>query len=108
MKLPYRATWRPATPRSAMLPPPDPPGRAVRRTVRATDELVQGNHASRMRTIRRAVSSPDQLSLREARWLAIEAQGLAEPRPAGRIGTRHLRSLVGRVGTIQLDAVNVV
>ncbi len=53
----------------------------------------------------------DQISNREARWLAIEAQGLATPRrsPSGRRpGAAQLRRLLGRIGTIQLDAVNVL
>jgi uncharacterized protein YcaQ len=49
-----------------------------------------------------------ELSLQEARWLAIEAQGLAAPRPAARIERRHLRALIGQIGTVQLDAVNVL
>ena len=36
------------------------------------------------------------------------AQGLAKPRPKGPIGKRHLRALVDTIGTIQLDAINVV
>ncbi len=48
------------------------------------------------------------LSQVEARWLAIEAQGLAGPRPKGRVGRRHLRAAIDAVGTIQLDAIHVV
>ena len=51
------------------------------------------------------------LSIREARSLAIAAQGLAAPRPAARTrppGPARLSRLLDRVGTIQLDAVNVV
>ena len=53
---------------------------------------------------------PDRLSNREARWLALAAQGLAIPRPAAakRPGVARLRRLVDELGTIQLDAVNVV
>jgi len=47
------------------------------------------------------------LSNREARWLAIAAQGLDRPRPA-RATVRHLRSAVAKVGTLQLDAINVL
>ena len=48
------------------------------------------------------------MSNQEARWLALGAQGLAKPRPKGPIGKRHLRALVDTIGTIQLDAINVV
>lgn len=47
----------------------------------------------------------------EARWLAIDAQGLGTPRaPESRTrpDRARLRRLLGRLGTIQLDAVNVV
>jgi uncharacterized protein YcaQ len=52
----------------------------------------------------------EQLSNREARRLAIAAQGLAAPRSsnAKSPGTAQLRRLLDQVGTIQLDAVNVV
>jgi uncharacterized protein len=52
-----------------------------------------------------------QLSSSEARRLAIAAQGLAGPRQkprGGRPGNKHLRRLMGQLGTIQLDAVNVL
>ena len=52
--------------------------------------------------------SGSELSLTEARRIAITAQGLAKPRPKGPIGRRHLRALVDTIGTIQLDAINVV
>ena len=52
--------------------------------------------------------SGSELSLTEARWFAITAQGLGSPRPKGPIGRRHLRALVDTIGTIQLDAINVV
>ena len=48
------------------------------------------------------------VSSREARWLAIDAQGLARPRPKSPVGRRHVRSAVDAVGQIQLDAINVV
>jgi len=49
-----------------------------------------------------------ELSSQEARWLAIGAQGLGQPRPKGPIRTRHLRSAISTVGQLQLDAINVV
>ncbi|HTT88332.1 MAG TPA: crosslink repair DNA glycosylase YcaQ family protein [Acidimicrobiales bacterium] len=52
-----------------------------------------------------------KLSSRQARQLAIAAQGLAGPRPASeraRPGAAQLRKLMSQVGAIQLDAVNVL
>jgi uncharacterized protein len=54
------------------------------------------------------VATTRQLSNREARWLAIEAQGLGRPRPQGQVGRRQLLTLMGRIGMLQLDAINVL
>lgn len=50
------------------------------------------------------------LSRREARWAAISAQGLAKEKPskARRPGPSALRQVMDGLGTIQLDAVNVL
>jgi len=47
------------------------------------------------------------LSAAQARRLALAAQGLAAPRPAAPITRRAFRTLVGRLGGLQLDSVNV-
>ncbi|MCU0306497.1 MAG: winged helix DNA-binding domain-containing protein [Thermoleophilia bacterium] len=48
------------------------------------------------------------LSLAEARRLAVAAGGLTGPRPAGRIDRRHARAVLDRLGVIQLDSVAAV
>jgi uncharacterized protein len=48
-----------------------------------------------------------KLSNSEARAIAVTAQGLATPRPA-RVDLRAVRTLVQRLGVLQLDSVNVL
>ena len=47
------------------------------------------------------------LSAAQARRIALAAQGLAAPRPAGPITGRAFRTLAARLGVLQLDSVNV-
>jgi len=58
----------------------------------------------------RELPSPGSLALSaaQARRIAVVATGLAEPRPGGRIDRRHLRRVVGRLGLLQIDSVNVL
>ncbi|MBN2114543.1 MAG: YcaQ family DNA glycosylase [Acidimicrobiia bacterium] len=40
--------------------------------------------------------------------MALVAQGLAAPRPSGRVDLRHLHRVFARVGAVQIDPINVV
>jgi uncharacterized protein YcaQ len=51
-----------------------------------------------------------QLSARESRWVAIEAQQLGRPRPRRKAGAtrEQVERTAGALGAVQLDAVNVL
>ena len=48
------------------------------------------------------------LSIAEARRVAIAAQLLHKPRPAGVVDQRHIRRVINTLGLLQLDFVNVL
>jgi hypothetical protein len=48
------------------------------------------------------------ISAREARRIAVAAQGLAGPRPVGAPTARRLRAMIDALGVVQIDSVNVL
>jgi hypothetical protein len=52
--------------------------------------------------------SRDDLSLSEARRIALAAQGFDRPRPPRRVGMEHLRRTIRQLSLVQLDFVNVL
>src|SRR5918999_1055873 len=50
----------------------------------------------------------DEISLRDARRIALAAQGLERPRPKRRATIDDLRGVIQRLGLLQIDYVNVL
>lgn len=51
---------------------------------------------------------PVEISRRDARRIALAAQGFGIRRPSGRVDRRHFRRVLDQVATVQLDSVNVL
>ena len=51
---------------------------------------------------------PVDISARDARRIALAAQGFTDGRPTGRIDRRHFRKVLDRVAAVQVDSVNVL
>ncbi len=49
-----------------------------------------------------------ELSVSQARRVALAAQGFCDPAPRGQVDRRHLRRVMGRLRLLQLDSVPVV
>src|SRR5258708_3520687 len=50
----------------------------------------------------------NNLSLNQARRIALAAQGIDRDRPHGRVGVSHLRRVLRQLGLVQIDYVNVL
>ncbi|MCY4663709.1 MAG: winged helix DNA-binding domain-containing protein, partial [Acidimicrobiaceae bacterium] len=48
-----------------------------------------------------------ELSISQARRIALAAQGFGDPAPVSRVDRRHLRRVMGRLKLLQLDSVPV-
>ena len=54
------------------------------------------------------MSHPESISIGSARRIALAAQGFDIPRPSGRVDRRHLARVMGAMGVLQIDSVNVL
>jgi uncharacterized protein len=54
------------------------------------------------------MSGAVEISRRDARRIALAAQGFLDPPPRGKVDRRHFRRVLDRLATVQLDSVNVL
>jgi uncharacterized protein len=54
------------------------------------------------------MSGTVEISRRDARRIALAAQGFLDPPPRGKVDRRHFRRVLDRLATVQLDSVNVL
>src|SRR5215475_11503745 len=52
--------------------------------------------------------SQENLTLSEARRIALTSQGFDRPRPNGKVTANHIRGEIHRLGLVQIDYVNVL
>jgi uncharacterized protein len=52
--------------------------------------------------------SQENLTLSEARRIALVAQGFDRPRPNGKVNASHIRGAIRRLGLVQIDYINVL
>src|SRR5262245_63402119 len=52
--------------------------------------------------------SRENLTLSEARRIALTCQGFDRPRPNGKVNASHIRGAIRRLGLVQIDYVNVL
>lgn len=48
-----------------------------------------------------------RVTLEQAKRYALAAQGFGDARPTGKVGSRHFRKILNKIGVVQLDSVNV-